>query len=213
MYYWPEFIEEINAALPEGAAVLDAGAGDGHWQENLKTGIRYISMDLGVGDASVDYSHLTFKGDLKSIPLEDNSIDAVICIQVLEHLPEPWKVIGEFYRVLKKGGYLFASCPQSEPQHQVPYDFFRFTVYGLRSLFESHGFSIEFIKPQRGNFTKISNDLRHSGNLVLTKGGLGNLIRGFLLKILARFIERFFSSIDGAYATNTTGHFVKARKN
>lgn len=210
-FYWKEFIVEINNTLTSGTVVFDAGAGDGHWEKNLKTDIKYISMDLGVGDAKVDYSHLDIKGDLRKIPMEDKSVDVIICIQVLEHLPEPWKVLQEFQRILKPDGVIFASCPQGEPQHQVPYDFFRYTIFGLESIFSTHGFKVSWIKPQKGNFVKIANDLRHSGNMVLNSGSTSK-IHGWTLKILARFVEKFFGKLDDLHTTNTTGHFIKAVK-
>lgn len=209
MFYWEEFKEDLNRTLVNGQVVFDAGAGDGHWKNNIKKTVRYISMDLGVGDANVDYSHLDINGDLREIPLDDNSVDVIICIQVLEHLPEPWKVIKEFYRVLKPGGYIYASCPQGEPQHQVPYDFYRYTIFGLQSIFTTNGFSISWIKPQKGNFSKIANDLRHSGNLMLDDQAK---LKGYLLKFLARFIEYIFRNQDNVYSTNTIGHFIKAYK-
>ncbi len=210
-FYWENFIEEINSSLKDNQVVFDAGAGNGHWKKNLTKSIKYISMDLGVGDANVDYSHLDIKGDLRNIPLENDSVDLIICIQVLEHLPEPWIVLKEFYRILKPGGYIFASCPQGEPQHQIPYDFFRYTIFGLEAIFSSIGFKTEWIKPQKGNFTKMANDLRHSGNLVLQKNK-SQRIYGLLLKGLARFVETFFFKLDTEYTTNTTGHFIKATK-
>lgn len=209
MFYWEEFKEDLNSTLVNGQVVFDAGAGDGHWKNNITKPVRYISMDLGVGDASVDYSHLDIKGDLREIPLDDNSVDVIICIQVLEHLPEPWKVIKEFYRVLKPGGYIYASCPQGEPQHQIPYDFYRYTIFGLQSIFTTNGFSISWIKPQKGNFSKIANDLRHSGNLMLEDQAK---CKGYLLKFLARSIEYLFRRQDDNYFTNTVGHFIKAYK-
>jgi SAM-dependent methyltransferase len=210
-FYWDEFIKEINDAIVDKAVVFDAGAGDGHWEKNLKLNIQYISMDLGVGDKNVNYSHLDIKGDLRSIPLGDCSVDVVICIQVLEHLPEPWNVIPEFQRILKPGGVVFISCPQGEPQHQVPYDFFRYTIFGLHELLTTQGFSIEWIKPQKGNFSKIANDLRHSGNEMLASKTTPNFF-GYLLKAMAKFLEKIFQRFDGEFTTNTTGHFLKAIK-
>jgi ubiquinone/menaquinone biosynthesis C-methylase UbiE len=209
MFYWPEFIKEINSEVKDGDTVLDAGAGDGHWKRNLKGNFRYIAMDMGVGDATIDYSINDIKGDLRSIPLSNDSIDIIICIQVLEHLPEPWNVLAEFRRVLKPGGYVFASCPQGEPQHQVPYDFFRYTIFGLEAIFKSHGFTVNWIRPQKGNFSKIAIDLRHSSTKVKEGGGV---ITAFILKLLAKYFEIFFKKLDQMHTTNTVGHFIKAAK-
>jgi ubiquinone/menaquinone biosynthesis C-methylase UbiE len=209
-FYWKEFTEDINNNVKEGTLVFDAGAGDGHWEKNLKQGINYVSMDLGVGDSKVDYSHLDIKGDLRNIPLDGNAVDVIICIQVLEHLPEPWKVLKEFNRILKQGGLIYASCPQGEPQHQIPYDFFRYTIFGLESIFKGNGFIIEWIKPQKGNFSKIANDLRHSGNLMISSKR--SKLNGWLLKGLARLVEKFFKPLDEEFTTNTIGHFIKAKK-
>jgi ubiquinone/menaquinone biosynthesis C-methylase UbiE len=211
MYYWKEFITDINKDIFEGAIVFDAGAGDGHWRKNLPSNINYISMDLGVGDAEVDYSHLDIKGDLRQIPLADNSVDIIICIQVLEHLPEPWKAIEEMHRILKPGGKIFASCPQGEPQHQVPYDFYRYTVYGLRSIFEQYRFKIDFIIPQTGNFAKIRNDIYHSADKMIESK---RKLQGILLKIIARGFYFLFGKNDdnSVFQTNTVGHFIKASK-
>jgi ubiquinone/menaquinone biosynthesis C-methylase UbiE len=213
MFYWKEFIAKINEVIKENQTVFDAGAGDGHWRKNLPSKINYISMDLGVGDPKVDYSHLTIKGDLRSIPLENNSVDTIICIQVLEHLPEPWKVLAEFERITKSGGYVFASCPQGEPQHQVPYDFYRYTKYGLKSIFENYGFEIEFIKPQKGNLNKISNDVTHTANVLISKGGIQSVF-GYYLKLWRGVNSLFFKYFDDTDGldTNTIGHFIMARK-
>lgn len=213
MYYWNEFIKDINTTIQKNQVVLDAGAGDGHWRKNLPEQIEYISMDLGVGDVNVDYSHLDIKGDLRNIPLENNSVDAIICIQVLEHLPEPWLVLQEFQRILKKGGYVYASCPQGEPQHQVPYDFFRYTKYGLKSIFETNGLKIDFIIPQKGNLTKIANDITHTANK-LSKMNFTAKLFGTYLKVFRASHNWLFSHFDSQKGldTNTIGHFIKAQK-
>lgn len=102
-FYWSEYEVLVNQYLKTGDKLLDAGAGDTHWKQKLRDDIKYTSMDLGVGDPAVDYSHLDIKGDLEQVPLESQSIDAITCIQVLEHLPRPWIVLNEFRRVLKIG--------------------------------------------------------------------------------------------------------------
>lgn len=219
MYYWQDFIKDINQTLKPGNLLLDAGAGDCYWKNHFSSDIKYIGMDIGAAENVYDYSLLDIKGDLRNIPLENASVDTIINIQVLEHLPEPWKVVAEFNRVLKQEGYLFVSCPQGAFQHQVPYDFFRYTPFGLRSLLESNGFEVIWIKPQLGNFNHIQSELRHSTLQLpkLTSNTLSKITLNifslylralFLLhKPIFRYLDKFEKLQD-----SPDGHFVMARK-
>ncbi len=217
-YYWDDFIKEVQSSLRPDDVLLDAGAGDCHWK-NYFPDAHYIGMDLGVGDSREDYSKLDICGDLRKIPLEDESVDVIICIQVLEHLAEPWNVLTELNRILKKGGKLFITCPQSAPQHQVPYDFFRYTPFGLRSLLESRKFDVVWIKPQRGNFYKIGHDFGGSARKIATLSE--QPFKKMLLTILSVYFRslwrihkkglEYFDQFD-QFQDDTDGHFVLAKK-
>lgn len=209
-FYWSDFIRELNNSVTNGQLVFDAGAGDGHWKEHFKSEVNYISMDLGVGDSSVNYSNLDIVGDLRTIPLANETVDTLICIQVLEHVPEPWTVIGEFNRIMKKGASLFLTLPHSVPIHQEPYDFYRYTKYGVQYLLQLYNFEIEFIEPQLGNTSKIVNDLRMTGNLLIEKKSF----LGYTYKLFAKVLEIFFVRVDQKFElyNDTTGYFIKAIK-
>lgn len=210
-FYWNEFIADINATIQDGDHVFDAGAGDGHWEKRIQKNVQYTSMDLGVGDDAIDYSHLNIKGDLRNIPLENSSVDVIICIQVLEHVPEPWKVLKEFNRILKKDGFLFMSLPHSVPLHQEPFDFYRYTKHGVEYLLLNNQFYINYIKPQLGNASKIANDLRMSGILLMENK---KYFFGYLYKAFARIVELFLkpSEVRLNLFNDTTGYFIKATK-
>ena len=83
--------------------------------------------------------HSQFKPDVvfdsHQIPFADESFDLIIAGQVLEHTFKPWIVAKELERVVKTNGNLLIEIPFSFPYHSPPYDFFRFTFTGLRSLF------------------------------------------------------------------------------
>jgi len=97
---------------------------------------------------------LDYIAPLDDLPFEDSSFEAVLCTQVLEHLERPGKAVKELYRVLKPGGKLFLTAPMAHKEHQVPYDFYRYTSFGLKSICKNAGFSEITITPFGGMFTR-----------------------------------------------------------
>ncbi len=131
-------LAEAARKVPAGALVLDAGAGEcPHAPMFAHT--RYIKLDRGIGDKAWDYSRIDVVGDICELPFREASFDAVVNIQVLEHLKEPGVGVAEMARVLKPGGQLILTTVQDWEIHQHPNDFFRFTRYGLQYLFARAG--------------------------------------------------------------------------
>jgi SAM-dependent methyltransferase len=164
-----DFGEQAGAMLPPGARVLDAGAGQGRFKPVLRH-TRYTGVDLAVGDVAWDYSHLDAVCNLIHLPFAQETFDAALCIQVLEHVPEPLSVLREIARVLKPGGCLFLTAPQSWPQHQKPHDFFRYTSFGLRHLFNHAGLQTESIQPMGGYFYFLSFQLQNINYWLFPQG-------------------------------------------
>jgi SAM-dependent methyltransferase len=160
IYILRDFGQQIGASLAPGVRVLDAGAGQGRFKPEFAH-TRYTGVDLAVGDATWDYRNLDAICDLVYLPFGRENFDAVVCTQVLEHVPEPLQVLQEIARVLKPGGRLFLSAPQSWPQHQKPCDFYRFTSFGLRHLLERAGLRIKSMRPMGGYFWFLSFQLQN----------------------------------------------------
>jgi len=131
-------LEETARSLPANAMVLDAGAGECP-HSTLFAHTRYVKLDRGIGDHTWDYSHIDVQGDVCELPFRDGVFDAVVNIQVLEHIKEPGVCVSEMARVLKPGGQLILTTVQDWEIHQHPNDFFRYTRYGLEYLFEKAG--------------------------------------------------------------------------
>lgn len=133
------FVRGVAAGLSPGTLLVDAGAGECAYRP-LFPHCRYLGIDLAVGEREWDYGKLDAAARLERLPLRDASVDAVLCTQALEHLEWPREAVAEFYRVLRPGGRLYLTAPMSHCEHQIPYDFFRYTSYGLRSLCTGAGF-------------------------------------------------------------------------
>jgi SAM-dependent methyltransferase len=129
---WGEFME-LAGSVPDGATVLDLGAGEAELRSRYPRA-RYVAIDRGIGHAGWDYSALDVVSDATAVPLRDQCVDLIVCKQVLEHIAEPVTLLREARRVLRPGGRILLSTNQAWPQHQKPYDFFRFTVDRLEAM-------------------------------------------------------------------------------
>jgi SAM-dependent methyltransferase len=156
-------------ALPAGARVLDAGAGEGRYARHF-AGRRYIGVDLTVGDPGWDYSRLDAIADLTALPFADAAFDAALHIVTIEHLREPARALAEIARALKPGGRLLVAAPHEWEVHQAPHDYFRFTRYGMAHLLEKAGFEAVEVRAAGGYFRLLSRRLLNG--LQFFSGGL-----------------------------------------
>lgn len=151
-------VSRFAAALPAGARVLDAGAGEGRYAK-LFPKQRYCGVDLGIGDASWDYKGLDTVADLAALPFPSGCFDAAINVVTLEHVREPRCVLGEIARVLRPGGQVLLIVPHEWEVHQAPHDYFRFTRYGVRYLLEAAGFTEIHVLAAGGYFRLLARRL------------------------------------------------------
>ena len=144
--------------LQAGASVLDVGAGDCPYK-GIFTDFAYKSTDFAKTDYH-HYSEIDYVCPADAIPVDDKSFDAVVCTEVLEHVPDPKGVLAEFNRVLKHEGSVFLTTPLIIQLHEEPYDFYRYTPYSFRKLLQETGFEAVFITSKAGWIACVSNALR-----------------------------------------------------
>jgi SAM-dependent methyltransferase len=136
MTHWDQFYKDKALKIfTEKHTVLDIGGGlrvarSNRHDSNNEWVLPYIEkVDYKVLDKVPDYNP-DIVGDIRALPLPDNSVDAIFCIAILAHVEEPHKAVDEMLRVLKPGGYLFMYTPFIYYYHPAPGyygDFFRFT--------------------------------------------------------------------------------------
>lgn len=132
-------IESMGSQLR--GRVVDFGCGTLPYRKLLTGCSEYIGLDFDssrtrkLGMADVYY-------DGKYIPMGDNSVDGLLSTQSLEHVPNPEQTVSEWVRILKEDGLVLTTVPLMWPEHETPWDFHRFTSYGLCNLLEKHGFEI-----------------------------------------------------------------------
>ncbi|MBS3144183.1 methyltransferase domain-containing protein [Candidatus Woesearchaeota archaeon] len=150
------FLQYTKTQLKPNERILDAGAGSQNYRPFF-TQQKYEATDFcEVPKVYQQVSSLDFICDLKKIPRPNNSYDAILNIQVLEHVPDPLAILKEFHRILKKGGQLFLTAPQGWGLHDEPHHYFNFTRYGLKELFTRAGFQIKFIHERGGYFRYLT---------------------------------------------------------
>ena len=183
----------------ESTLSLLPGAVVGRWLADNAGAVSGILLDLGAGNQPfrVWYSGLAEKCvavdvapapglDVLSmaapLPFGSASFDTVLCTSVLEHVHDAEAAVSEIARILKPGGRLIITVPFLYPTHEAPYDFWRTTHWGLRSVLTRHGLEVDTVAAQGGPVLLVSHYLF---------GGLAQL-----LMLSAKRMGRFGSLID-----------------
>jgi SAM-dependent methyltransferase len=141
-------VNEHAARLPAGSIVLDASAGERPYARFFARH-RYESCDVPGGFYRTAHDFLC---TLEAIPRPDGHYDAVLLTQVLEHVPEPERVLREIHRVLKPGGQLMLSLPLNGPLHGEPWHFFQFTHHAIGRMASDCGFEVRECEKMGGAF-------------------------------------------------------------
>lgn len=151
--------------------------------------------------------------DVNCVPLKNQSIDSIICTEVLEHLPSPQTCVDEIHRLLREGGLAFVSTPFFYPVHADPYDFQRFTEDGLRYLFRNFK-SVEIYR--MGGYWGVLGLMVELGISGIEEKKMSQRITRWMMKWISRWLCRLDISVYSHENTSrqkfTTGYFLKAIK-
>ncbi|OHA42089.1 MAG: hypothetical protein A3H68_03230 [Candidatus Taylorbacteria bacterium RIFCSPLOWO2_02_FULL_46_40] len=130
------FKQRLASEDTKEKVLCDIGVGTGPYRELTTPFSNFFGVDF------FPYSPVDIVADLrKPLPIADNSCDIILCSEVLEHLPNPGLFVKEMGRIIRPGGYGLVSVPFLHVVHYAPYDFYRYTNFGLEYLFKEAGFS------------------------------------------------------------------------
>ena len=122
--------------------ILDFGCGSKPYLQYFSHAQKYTGLDIHKSGHLHEDEQIDVFYDGKTIPFEDNHFDAVFSSEVFEHIFNLPEVLPEIHRVLKPGGKLLFTCPFAWPEHEVPYDYARYSSYGIKYLIEQQGFKV-----------------------------------------------------------------------
>jgi len=179
--------------LDKGDKLLDIGCGDGTLGYFAKRNYKEV-YGLDISESALKIAEkremVTKKVNVNEerLPFEDTYFDAVVCLDVIEHVFEPRDLVKEIYRILKRGGSLVLSTPNIRYWHHL------------------------FIFVIKGRFPKTSNDTEHydGGHLhYFTFKDCEELLKSYGFKIVAK------NGVFGMYYFKellSTGIVMKAMK-
>lgn len=196
------WLEETLKAIPAGGRILDAGAGTQQYKKFCEH-LQYVSQDFaqydGTGDSAglqinnFDYGKLDIISDINSIPEPDASFDAILCTEVLEHVPEPIQTIKEFSRLLKTNGILILTAPFCSLTHFSPYHFSSgFNAYWYQKHLPEQGFDVKQLMPNGNFFEFVAQELGRAESIAKRYSGKkARLYEKIALLILRNMLHRF----------------------
>lgn len=144
-----------NEAKDVSGVLLDFGCGKKPYEKLFKNVSLYIGVDIEVSGHNHKNSNIDFYYDGKRLPFEPNTFDIIFASEVLEHVPNHDDIFKEFHRVLKPGGKILITIPFLWGEHEEPYDFIRFTNFGIVNVLQQYGFNQIKVSKIGGSFETL----------------------------------------------------------
>jgi len=198
-----EFIDKYGSKCY--GKLVDIGCGNKPYMKYFSFIDEYIGIDITNDEADII-------ADAKFSPIRTDSTDVVLCSQVIEHDPEPDKIISEIHKILKEKGILILSAPQMGRLHGEPHDYYRYTKWGLKYLLEKNGMKIEVIESHGGIFKAIGS---HLNFFIIEYFGKTNFVKNILRYTIIAINNFIFNLLDHVitWQKDTLGYNIIAKIN
>jgi SAM-dependent methyltransferase len=217
------WLEKTLSNLPAGSRILDAGAGTQQYKR-FCTHLIYVSQDFaqydGQGDrsglqtGSFEYGKLDIISDITSIPEPDGSFDAILCSEVLEHLPDPVLAVKELSRLLTTGGILILTAPFCSLTHFSPYHFSTgFNKYWYEKHLLDHGLKIIELVPNGNYYEYLAQEVNRIPAVAEKYSGIRpNAVEQLAAIVLIRLLYKLSQRDSGSAELLCFGYHVRAQK-
>ena len=215
-YHWlihHQVIAAIERARAHAHGVLlDIGCGSRPFEPRFQGHVtRYLGADLA-SSAYLDGARPDVFARAEALPVRDATIDTVLGLSMMDHIAEPARVLDEAHRVLRAGGTLILEFPQLVPLHDEPYDYFRYTRFGVLWLLERTGFEPIEILPIGSLMARVGLDATEVLNR-LNRGPTRPLTE-LPVRALYVVLQVLFAGLDRLLfdPRQVIGHLVVARR-
>jgi SAM-dependent methyltransferase len=189
--------------------LLDNGCGNQPYRQWYEPHVDdVITLDATVGEG------VAVLGFADRLPFADRTFDTVLATEVFEHVEDAERATAEMFRVLRPGGHALVTVPFLYPTHEAPYDFRRFTHFGLGDLLRRHGFDVLDIQAKGGPGLLFA----HYGVLALTQALGARVQHPRLRRLIAQPQESFVHrrqvhrAASGRSGIMSLGYMAAARR-
>jgi len=185
---------------------LDVGCGTKPYEKLFLSATSYIGLELDtVANRKNKKADYFYNGP--TFPFQNNEFDSVIVNEVLEHVFSPSDFLSEIYRVLKPNGILLMTVPFVWDEHEQPFDYARYSSFGLKYLLEKSGFEIIECRKSIGDIRVIFQLINcYIYKKTFTKNVFVNLSTTFFLMspftILGELLSKMLPKNEDLYLDN-----------
>jgi SAM-dependent methyltransferase len=184
---------------------LDFGCGSKPYRSLFKVE-KYVGLDMQETGHSHVNENIDFFYDGKKIPFADNHFESIFTSEVFEHIFNLDEILKELHRVLKVNGHILITAPFVWDEHEAPYDFARYTSYGLKNLMERNGFKIISLE-KTSSFIEVIAQLQalYISKFFYKKSFTKNLAQVFLIApilFIGLILSKILPDIDTLYLNN-----------
>jgi SAM-dependent methyltransferase len=150
---WSDLARELRTVR---GTLLDVGCGAQPYRTLVPTDVKYVGIDrVGARDRFGYDLPDTMYFSSDRWPVDDTTVDTVLCTETLEHVLDPLGFLAEAWRVLRPDGQLILTVPFAARWHYIPFDYWRFTPSGLMHLLGKSDFT-EIEVYRRGNSLTVA---------------------------------------------------------